>query len=294
MTDAIPDLNYMTPLQCFPLYWFDKSDSLQEGITNSTLKKFRDHYRNMLLLQLQSDNQVISFTKSKHHKSEDKVIEKEDIFYYIYGLLHSEDYRERYKSNLDKSLPYIPLVPEFWQFSNVGRDLAELHLNYENQQSPEIVKILKQGKEVSISELTSDELKVKKMKIDKNDKTKIKFNDYITISNIPEKAWDYKINDYSAPKWIVERYQYKKDKKTDIINDPNTYSEDPAYILKLLLSVITVSLKTGELVQNLPSINFDELTANQQAKESELQEELREIEKIEEKEAHRRKKITPA
>ena len=125
-------------------------------------------------------------------------------------------------------------------------------------------------------------------------KLKYNFNDHITISNIPEEAWDYKINSWSAPKWIVERYRYKKDKKTDIINDPNTYSEDPAYILKLLLSVITVSLKTQELVQSLPSINFDELTANQEAEESELQEELREIEKIEEKEAHRRKKITSA
>ena len=70
------------------------------------------------------------------------------------------------------------------------------------------------------------------MKIDKKDKTKIQFNDYVTISNIPKEAWDYKINDWSAPKWIIERYQYKKDKKTDIINDPNTYSEDPTYILK--------------------------------------------------------------
>ena len=74
-----------------------------------------------------------------------------------------------------------------------------------------------------------------------------------------KEAWDYKINDWSAPKWVVERYRYKKNKDTDIINDPNTYSEDPAYILKLLLSVITVSLKTQELVHSLPSINFDEI-----------------------------------
>ena len=237
ITDTIPDYNYMTPLQCFPLYWFDKSGSLQESITNSTLDKFRNHYKD----------------------SSSKEIKKEDIFYYIYGLLHSEDYREKYQSNLDKSLPHIPLVSEFWQYSNIGRKLAELHLNYENQTPPEMVKILKQGKEISISELTSDELKVQKMKVHKKDKTKIQFNDHITISNIPEEAWDYKINNWSAPKWIMERYQYKKDKKTDVINDPNTYSEDPAYILKLLLSIITVSLKTQELVQSLPSINFDEI-----------------------------------
>ena len=241
MTDATPDLQYSKNGQCFPLYWFDKSGSLQEGIANSTLDNFRRHYKN---------------------DSSSKKIAKEDIFYYIYGLLHSEEYREKYKDNLDKSLPHIPLVPEFWQFSNIGKNLAELHLNYETQQPPKEVKILRQGKAINLSELTSEGLQVKKMKIDKNDKTKIQFNDYISISNIPEEAWDYKINGWSAPKWVVERYQYKKDKKTDIINDPNTYSKDPAYILKLLLSVITVSLKTQELVQNLPSINFDEIISS--------------------------------
>ena len=272
MTDAIPDYGFIDKTQCFPLYWFDKSGSFQEGITNSTLDKFRNHYKD----------------------SSSKKIEKKDIFYYIYGLLHSKDYRERYKSSLDKSLPHIPLVPGFLEFSNIGRKLADLHLNYETQQFPKEVKVLKHGKVVNVSELTLEELQVKKMKIDKKDKTKIQFNDSITISNIPEEAWEYKINGWSAPKWVVERYQYKKDKKTDIVNDPNTYSEDPAYILKLLLSVITVSLKTQELVQSLPSIDFDKLTANQEAKESELQEELREIEKIEEKEVPRRKKITSA
>ena len=241
MTDAIPSLDFISKTQCFPLYWFDKSGSLQEGITNSTLDNFRSHYKN---------------------DSSSKEIKKEDIFYYIYGLLHSEDYQKKYKSSLDKTLPHIPLVSEFWQYSNIGRELANLHLDYENQQPPEEVKVLKQGKEINISELAPEELQVKKMKVDKKDKTKIQFNDYIIISNIPKKGWDYKINDWSAPKWIMERYQCKKDKKTDIINDPNTYSEDPAYILKLLLSVITVSLKTQELVQSLPSISFDNLIAS--------------------------------
>ncbi len=252
MTDNIPNKHYMPSGQCFPFYWFDKQGSRQDSITNSTLNRFRDHYKNSIL---QSNRSAI------HNK-----IEKEDIFYYIYGLLHSEDYREKYKDNLDKSLPHIPLVPKFWQFSNIGRNLADIHLNYERQQFPKELKILKQGKEVSISELAPNELKMTKMKMDKNDNTKIKFNDYITITNIPIKVWDYKINGWSAPKWVMERYQYKQDKKTDIINDPNTYSEDLAYILKLLLSVITVSLKTQELIQSLPSIDFDEVIASNSEK----------------------------
>ncbi len=196
-------------------------------------------------------------------------ITKEDIFYYIYALLHSEDYRKKFQSNLDKDLPRIPLVPEFWKFSYTGRKLADLHLNYENQPFPKNVKVLKDGQEINIfqnkeyslqKDLTPEHLKVRKMKINKKDKSKIQFNDHITISNIPPEAWEYKINGWPAIKWIVGRYQYKKDKKTDLINDPNTYSEDPAYILKLLLSIITVSLKTKQLVQKLPTIDFKNLT----------------------------------
>lgn len=214
---------------------------------------------------------------SKHEAPQQKkspdLITKETIFYYIYGLLHSKDYQERYKCNLDKDLPRIPLVPEFWQFSKIGRKLANLHLNYENQKPPEQITILKNGKEIDISNslfqkpfvlpegLTAQDLKVKKMKINK-DKTSITFNDQITISNIPKSVWDYKINNWSAVKWIVERYRYKQDKNTDLVNDPNTYSDDPTYILKLLLSIITVSLQTQDLIKSLPSIDFETLTSS--------------------------------
>ena len=231
ITDAIPSLDFINKTQCFPLYWFDKDGRKKDGITDDTLKKFRNFYKI-------------------------KSISKEDIFYYIYGLLHSEDYRTRYKSNLDKSLPYIPLVSDFYQFSKKGRSLADLHLNYEDQKSSKGIKILKNGKEVQISELKKADLTIKKMKINKKDKSKIIFNDCITVSNIPKEAWDYKINGWSAPKWVMERYRHKVDKKAQIENDPNSYSSDSKYILKLLLSVITVSLKTQELVQSLPPIDF--------------------------------------
>ena len=283
MTDFVPCGDYLSKTQCFPLYWFDEKqlddnqkNLLTEGkpsysITDSALNRFKNHYKkfeenNLKNFQTKTKNKmvtlkIVSEGNSKKTKTA-KEITKEDIFYYIYGLLHSEDYRKKYKSNLDKDLPRIPLVPEFWEFSRVGHNLADLHLNYENQSAPAEVKILKQGKATNISEIPEEELRVKKMKVNKMDKTKIQFNEYISISNIPEKAWEYKINGWSAPKWILERYQYKQNKKTDLVNDPNSYSENPAYILKLLLSVITVSLKTQDLVQSLPSINFDKLIAS--------------------------------
>ena len=266
ITDFIPDVGFMPSGQCFPLYQFDDrtGDPQQSlidesgpsySITDSALNFFKLHYKKMAEQnKMRTSNNVV--------QTDPVSITKEDIFYYIYGLLHSKDYREKYKSNLDKDLPRIPLVPEFWTFSDIGRKLADLHLNYESQSLLERIKILNKGKEINLQKLAPENLKVKKMKIDKNDKTKIQFNDHIIISNIPEEAWDYKINGWSAPKWILDRYQYKKDTKTDLANDPNSYSEDPAYILKLLLSVITVSLKTRELVKSLPSIDFDCLIAS--------------------------------
>ena len=235
MTDAIPDLQYLQNGQCFPLYWFDNQENKKDGITDSTLEKFKNSYN-------------------------DKNITKEDIFYYIYALLHSKDYLSKYKDNFDKALPHIPMVQNFVTFKEIGKELADLHLGYENQSTPEGIKILKNKKEVNLYDLTPVELKVNKMRLNKKDKSKVEFNEHILITNIPKEVWDYKINGWSTPEWIINRYQCKVDKETRLENDPNTYSEDPAYVLKLLLSVITVSLKTKELVQNLPFIDFDKLT----------------------------------
>ena len=239
MTDSISDYNFITPTQCFPLYHFDKTFSRQfDAITDESLTRFKRHYAN------QSSQKI----------------QKKDIFYYIYGVLHSQDYRERYKSNLRKSLPHIPFAKDFWGFSEAGRKLAKLHLNYESQKSPKGVKILKNGQEIALSkikDLSTVDLKIVKMKIYKNDTSKIDFNENITIRNIPSEVWDYEINGWPAIKYIVDRYQYTENKDTGIVNDPNAYSDDSAYILKLLLSIMTVSLEINKVVQNLPSIDFD-------------------------------------
>ena len=293
MADNIPCYDYIGKSQCFPLYRFDNSkDNTQQSmlkgnkdsyaITDSALNRFKLHYKKGA-----EQNKIKKETKSPLRllQQNPNSITKEGIFYYIYGLLHSEDYRNRYKSNLDKALPHIPLVPEFWEFESIGQKLADLHLNYENQSPPKEVKVLKNGEKINLSEwqsslhiqniayaknkisslpegLLPEDLKVTKIKMNKTDPSKIQFNEHITITNIPQSAWEYKVNGWSAPKWIMNRYQYKKDKKTELVNDPNTYSEDPAYILKLLLSVMTVSIETQKLIQSLPRIDFDGLIAS--------------------------------
>lgn len=176
-------------------------------------------------------------------------IDKADIIYYVYGLLHSPEYRDIYANDLKKSLPRIPLVRNKEAFIRIGKELSNLHLNYEKQVSYP-------GVTVSVS---SDDYKVTKMKHPKKGALDtIIFNNSITISNIPEKAYEYVVSGRPAIEWIIDQYQVKTDKKSGITDDPNEFSDNPKYILNLLLSVITVSMRTLELIEELPEFEIQE------------------------------------
>ena len=181
-------------------------------------------------------------------------ITKEDIFYYVYGFLHDSNYRKKFKSVLKKEIPKLPLVEEykdFKQYSDIGKELANLHLNYEKLEK--LPYILVSGEE-------KNNFKVEKIKfISKEDKSVIIFNSDIKISNIPLGAYDYQVNGKSAIEWIMERYAVTMNEDSQIENNPNLWCEEnknPRYILDLLLSVISLSIKTNELIKKLPEIKF--------------------------------------
>lgn len=243
MVNDIPDLHlHNDGSQCFPLYYYEKKSIYQptlfdgesnakymrkDGITNFILERCRENYG--------------------------PKVTKEDIFYYVYGLLHSPDYRKTFAADLKKMLPRLPLVEkpvDFWSFSKAGRALADLHLKYETQ--PACPKVKVEGAE-------SGNFRVQKMRFpNKGDKSVIEYNPWITISNIPLDAYDYVINGRSAIEWIMERYQIKTDKASGITNDPNDWADEhgkPRYILDLLLSIVTVSLETLKIIKTLPQIN---------------------------------------
>ncbi|MBE8951497.1 MAG: helicase, partial [Quinella sp. 3Q1] len=177
-------------------------------------------------------------------------VTREDIFYYVYGFLHLPIYREKFSSELKKSLPRIILTPDakkFWQLSRAGRNLAEIHLNYETQPPAEVD-----------IEIISENYRVKKMRLSK-DKTTLTYNEHITIKNIPPRAFEYIVNGRSPLEWIIDRYQIKTDTASGIVNDPNDWGiehGDEKYILNLILSCITVSLKTLDIVDSLPDVEF--------------------------------------
>jgi predicted helicase len=179
-------------------------------------------------------------------------VTKEDIYYYVYGMLHSPDYRERFAADLKKKLPRLPLpeVPAvFWAFCKAGRELAELHLNYE--EVPPCADVVVTGAE-------RGEFRVEKMSfVTKDDKSAIQYNSRICVEGIPLAAYEYVVNGKSAIEWVMERYQVKVDKASGIRNDPNDWAEEhgkPRYILDLLLSVIEVSLRTVRVVAGLPGL----------------------------------------
>ena len=222
-TNRIPTFDLaFEKTQCFPFYTYDEDGTnRRENITDWALAAFRDHYN-------------------------DDTLSKWDIFHYTYGLLHHPDYREKYQANLKRDLPHIPFAEDFWGFANAGAQLADIHVNYESAPKYDKLEI----KETSTARQI--DWQVEKMRFSK-DKTQIYYNDYFTLAGIPAEAFAYQLGTRSALEWVVDQYRVKVDKRSEIVNDPNR-ADEPQYIVDLVGRVITVSLKTVEIVKGLPPL----------------------------------------
>ena len=270
IVNSIPDLHLVATTQCFPLYWYEENKNKQKSLFDDEQD---DNY-------IRRDGITDWILKEVRMRYGAKTITKEMIFYYVYGLLHSKDYRERFAADLKKSLPRIPIVDsveDFMDFYRAGKRLADLHLNYEavaphpdvvvrgDRQVPMTVKqdpATGGYTEVPVNDGAYDYFRVvDKMRFkSKQDKSTIVYNGNITIENIPAKAYDYVVNGKSAIEWLVERYAVTIDKKSLIKNDANDWAREhhkPRYILDLLLSVINVSVQTVDIVNSLPRLAFD-------------------------------------
>ena len=279
ITDKIPSLDFVEKSQCFPLYWYETIESPQKSLF------FEDD-------QIIRHEAITDFILERAQSKYGNKVQREDIFYYVYGILHSKSYRETFEADLKKMLPRIPLVSDyqkFWAFSKAGRELAELHLNYETVEAYPDVKIesfdyVEYEKEIpkqvrddmeipmaaestkgpSTGSGTAKDYKyyaVEQMKFPKKDqKDTIIYNHWHKITNIPAKAYEYVVNGKSAIEWIMERYAITTDKKSGITNNPNDWSiehEKPRYIFDLLLSIINVSVQTVDIVNNLPEVDWE-------------------------------------
>lgn len=255
ITENIPDYQLQFNCQYFPLYWYDDSTADIADLF-SAQQSDADRY-------VRRDG-VTDWILSTARKQYGSLVTKEDIFYYVYGILHAPDYRTTFAADLKKSLPRLPLVEspdDFWAFSRAGRSLAELHLGYESVEPYAGCH--------TVNSTTSDDdainYRVEKMRFGKldsktADKRIIHYNAGITIENIPLEAYDYVVNGKSAIEWVMERYAVKTDPASQITNDPNDWCrehDDPKYIYNLLLRLITVSLETMKIIRSLPKLKLD-------------------------------------
>ncbi|AFI02414.1 hypothetical protein HPPC18_03235 [Helicobacter pylori PeCan18] len=223
--DAIPDTHFIGDANAYPLYYYDDLGNRYNAISGYALNLFRRHYQ------------------------DDSIVE-EEIFYYIYAIFHHKGYLKKYKNSLAKEAPRVALSEDFKELSILGKELAELHLNYESGEMHTSVKhnLL----ENAGMEGYYDVVQMKKDK--KGDR--ILYNHHITITQIPKKAFDYVVNGKSAIDWVIERYSITTDKDSLIENNPNDYAGGK-YVFELLCRVITLSVKSVDLIEKISEKRFE-------------------------------------
>jgi len=256
---AIPDYQTQFNGQCFPLYLYDET----EDETVESNPQYADLFAEAAPAKGQRKRRdAVTDEGLAHFQAAypDEKIGKEDVFYYVYGVLHSPDYRDRFADNLCKELPRIPRVKsaaDFWAFSKAGRELADLHLNYEAvEQFP--LQMTGGGLLLTDSDYSVEKMRYGKKGKDKDLSTLI-YNDKITLTGIPIDAYEYVVNGKPALDWVVERQCVKTDKDSGIVNDANLWATEtmnnPRYPLELFQRVITVSLETMKIVKALPRLD---------------------------------------
>ena len=257
MADRLVDLNMLEAgAQCFPLWLYDDADPDSEPDMLSGLDTEAGVQRREAI----TDHAMVLFAKAYPTET----VSREDIFHYIYGLLHSEDYRQRFRANLAKDLPRIPCVAsveDYREFRDAGRRLGELHVGYESVDRYHAeIDTGGASLEGMVPETAYRVNKMKHPGTGRNkDLTTIIYNRHITVRGIPEEAWDYVVSGKSALRWVMQRQCVKTDKASGIVSDANRYAietvGDPRYPLDLLLRVITVSLETMKIVRALPEVS---------------------------------------
>jgi predicted helicase len=270
ISDTLPDLEMISKGQCFPLKLYENNsdttdkteaeDAQKDIFAASEPSKEAKPEGEYTIKDGITDEGLAHFQAAYPTET----ITKEDVFYYIYGLLHSEDYKKRFADNLTKELPRIPCVKkvaDFRAFSKAGRDLAELHINYEEIEPYQVNYA--EGT-LFMDSYEDKDYRVEQMKFGKKgkevDKSTVIYNHKITMTGIPLEAYDYVVNGKPALEWVMERQAVTTHKDSGIVNDANLWAleimHDAAYPLKLFQRIITVSLETMRIVKALPRLDL--------------------------------------
>ena len=287
LTCELPDLEMVSKAQWFPLYTWEPlsptsgsepdlfadlataSESRADGAATVSSLDFSRPIGDQIPVILDGyrrvDNVTDATLASYREHYGDAGITKEDIFFYVYALLHHPEYRERYADDLKKMLPHIPRATGFHTYASVGRELADLHVNYERVEPYPSVQ-----EEASLhapadpwERYRIGERKMRFPKLGRRDKdfTRLEYNDYVTLTGIPAEAQGYSISGRSPLEWIIDRYHVKTDKASGIVNDPNDFLREqgrPDAVVDLIKRLVTVSMRTQELLAALPKLEIPE------------------------------------
>ena len=252
ITNTMTDLNFCEAgAQCFPRWryprpadasnttgtfqGFDEAPERIDNISDTALHAFRNHYR-------------------------DNSITKDDIFDYVYGILHAPSYRDEFANDLSKMIPRIPFAPDFRAFAEAGAVLADFHLNYETCEQYPHLKV----EPITPSLLWEEKpehfrLGTRAMRYaDKETKTTLTINEHVCLSGIPEEAHRYVVNGRTPLEWFIDRYKIKEDRNSGIINDPNGWFENPRDLITAIERIVHVSVESTKIIENLPSQLTDE------------------------------------
>ncbi|WP_017293872.1 type ISP restriction/modification enzyme [Geminocystis herdmanii] len=245
VTKQIFCLDILEKTQCLSLYRYENRERI-DNITDYALTKFREYYHNVKRASSPSEDnrQDACFTDKENQEIKHK-IEKEDIFYYVYGVLHNPEYREKYELNLKREFPRIPFYDDFWQWAHWGKKLMDLHLNYETIKPYNLIRI-----DLSLKNAEAT-IKVK-LKADKVNH-KIIIDEVTTLTEIPPLAWEYKLGNRSALEWILDQYKEKKPKDKTIAEKFNNYyfADYKEQVIDLLMRVTTVSIETMKIIKQM-------------------------------------------
>ena len=248
--DLVPNYHMHDSGQTFPLYYYehpeDRRGRRQPDMFSEDAAPDADGYTRRDAI---SDWALGEF----RGRYSDEAINKEDIFWYVYGILHSPEYKDRFASDLKKMVPRIPFAAHFRAFSNAGRELGRWHLGYETVEPYPLEEDFKR------LVMEDADFRVHKMVFGKRggdkDKSVIVYNPNLVLKAIPLEAYDYVVNGKSALDWVMERYAVSIHKESGIKNDPNDWSDDPRYIVDLVKRIVRVSVETVRIVAALPPLN---------------------------------------
>ena len=250
MTDSIPDLHLTGDSVCFPRWRYVRSDEALED--HPSARTNRD------LVRVSNINeQALDEFRQQYA---DRSITADDLFYYTYGVLHSQQWRDTFEADLAKSAARIPMaasIYDFGRFTYAGRELADLHVSYESVEPYELDEVYADGWDLE----SPTAFQVEKMNYGSKrpnlDRSRIVYNSGVTLAGIPGKAHDYLLDNRSALDWLLDRYRVTTHRNSGITNDPNDWSTeigDPRYIVDLVKRVTTVSVRTVDIMAGLPDL----------------------------------------